>query len=107
SALGWGHTECFHNCVRHLLDVGRINQQGPRLELLGGAGELAENERAILLATAGAIFLRYQIHSVLERRDERDAARAIVRKKIVAVEAPKVILDRQPGIGREATVDVT
>src|SRR5207244_5810404 len=39
-------------------------------------------------------------------RDERDVARTIVRKKIVAFEAPKVILHRQPGIGREAAVDV-
>ena len=31
---------------------------------------------------------------------------AIVREKIVAFEAPKVILHRQPGIGREAAVDV-
>ena len=58
-------------------------------ELLGSAGELAQDERAILVGAARAIFLGYQIHSVLERRDERDVARAIMREKIVAIEARK------------------
>ena len=27
AALGLAHAECFHNCVRHLLDIVRIHQQ--------------------------------------------------------------------------------
>src|SRR5205823_3649986 len=76
------------------------------LELLGRAGELAEDEHAIFVDTARAIFLGYQIHSVFERRYEGDVARAIMREEIVAIEAPKVILHRKPGAGREAAVDV-
>ena len=106
SALGWGHTECFHNCVRHLLDIVRIDQQRIRFELLGRAGELAQNECAILIGTARAIFLRYEIHSVLERRDERDVARAIVREKFFAIEPAKMILHRDPRARGETAVDV-
>ena len=102
----WSHVKCLQKGVGHLLDIVRVDQHRARLELLGRAGELAQNERAILLDSARAIFLRYEIHSVLERRYEGDVARSIVRKQIVAIEAPKVILHRQPGVGREAAVDV-
>src|SRR5882724_10610530 len=106
TTLGLVHAERLQNRIGHLLDIVRIDEQSAGLELLGRAGELAQNERAILLDTARAIFLGYQIHSVFERRYEGDVAPAIMREEIIAIEAPKVILHRQPCAGREATVDV-
>src|SRR4029077_16153471 len=105
-ALGIGHAECFQNCVGDFLDIVRINQQCAGFELLRRAGELTENKRAIFVDAAGTIFLGYQIHSVLEWRNKRDVTRAVVREKIVAIEAAKMILHRQPIAGREAAVDV-
>ena len=55
---------------------------------------------------ARAIFLCYEVHSVLERRDERDVARAIVREKFFAIEAAKMILHRDPRARGETAVDV-
>src|SRR4029078_10223238 len=49
---------------------------------------------------------RHKVHSVLERRDKRDVARAVVRKKFFAIESAKMILDRNPRARREAAVDV-
>ena len=96
----------FQNRVCHLLDVVGIDEQRTRPELLGGAGELAQDERAIVVDAARAVFLCDEIHSIFERRDEGDVARAIVRQKIVTIRGPKMILHRQPGAGGEAAVDV-
>src|SRR5436309_4887600 len=106
TTLGLVHAERLQNRVGHLLDIVRIDEQGAGLELLGRAGELTQKERAVFVDTARAIFLGYQIHSVFERRYEGDVAPAIMREEIVAIEAPKVILHRKPGVGREAAVDV-
>src|SRR5882724_2924274 len=106
TTLGLVHAERLQNRVGHLLDIVRINEHGTGLELLGRAGELAEDEHAIFVDAARAIFLGYEIHSVFERRYEGDVARAIMREEIIAIEAPKVILHRQPRAGREAAVDV-
>src|SRR6266567_1524851 len=106
AALGLVHAERFQNRVGHFFHIVRIDEQGAGLELLGRAGELAQDEHAIAVDSAHAIFLGYEIHSILERSDEGDVARAIVREKIVTLEAPKVILYRQPGAGGETAVDV-
>ena len=105
-SLGWGHTECFHNCVRHLLDIVRIDQQRIRFELLGRAGELAQYQHAIFVCAARAILLRYKVYSVLERRDERDVARAIVREEFFAIESAKMGLHRDPRARGETAVDI-
>src|SRR5437870_9735982 len=97
AALGLAHAERLQNRVGHLLHIVRIDEQGAGLELLGRAGELAQDEHAIAVDSARAIFLGYEIHSVLERRDEGDVASAIMREQIVALEAAKMILHRQPG----------
>src|SRR5436189_6342349 len=106
AALGLSHEECFQNRVGHLLDIIRIDELGAGLELLGRAGELAQDEHAIFLDTARAIFLGYEIHSVLERRHEADVASAIVREKSFAMKRTEMILHRQPGTAGEAAVDV-
>ena len=106
SALGIGHAECFQNCVGNFLDIVRINQQCAGFELLRRAGEMAKDEHAIFIDAAGTIFLGYQIHSVLERGDESDVALAVVREKVFAIEAAKMILHRQPVAGGEPAVDV-
>jgi hypothetical protein len=52
------------------------------------------------------MFLRYEMHPVLNRRDKRDIARVIMREKFVAIEISKVILRRQPSARGETAVDV-
>jgi hypothetical protein len=74
--------------------------------LLGRSSELAQNKCAVLVDTARAIFLRYKVHSVLERCDECDVARAIVREKFFAIESAKMVLDRNPRARGETAVDV-
>src|SRR6266496_4609046 len=106
SALGRAYLKCFQNRVGHFFHIVRIDEQGAGLELLRRAGELAQDEHAIAVDTARAIFLRHEIHSILERRDEGDVASAVVREKIFTIEAAKMILHRQPGAGREAAVDI-
>src|SRR5437667_4012370 len=101
SALGTGHAKCFQNCVGNFLDIVRINQQCAGFELLRRAGELTEDKRTVFVDAAGTIFLGYQIHSVLERRYKRDVAPAVVRDKIVPIEAAKMVLHRQPIAGEK------
>src|SRR5882724_5634970 len=61
TTLGLVHAERLQNRVGHLLDIVRINEHGTGLELLGRAGELAEDEHAIFVDAARAIFLGYEI----------------------------------------------
>src|SRR5258707_9985532 len=106
SALGIGHPECFRDCVGHFFDVVRIHQHCTGLELFSSAGEMTEDEHTIFVDAAGTIFLSHKIHSILKRRDESNVAAAVVRQKIFAIEAAKMILHRQPITGGEAPVDV-
>src|SRR2546423_266623 len=70
------------------------------------ASELTQDEHAVLFGAARAIFLRHEIHSIFKRGNEGDVARPIMRKKIVAIETPKMVLHRQPGVGGETAVNI-
>src|SRR5678816_951720 len=70
------------------------------------AGELAQNQHAILVSPARAIFFCDEIHSVLERSEESNVAGAIVPEKIFAIQPAKMILHRNPGARGEMAVDI-
>ena len=108
AALGVAHAEYFQNGVGYLLHVVGIYQHRAGLELLGCACELAEDQHAVVFIHAAcAVLFGYQVHAVLERRNQRDFARTVVGQQIVAIKAAKTIMHRQPGVGREPAVDVT
>ena len=89
-----------------MLDIVWIDQQRIGFELLSRTGKLAQDEHTVIIDAAGAIFLGYEVHSILERGDKSDVARAIVREKIFAIEAAKVILHREPRASGETPVDI-
>src|SRR4029453_19427976 len=106
TALSLTHTECPHNCVRHLLNIIRIDQQGIGFELLGCAGELAQDQCTVLIDAACAILLCDEIHPILEWCDESDVACAIVREKFFAIQPAKMILHRDRVAAGEPAIDV-
>src|SRR4029453_960126 len=60
------------------IDVVRIDQER-LLQLVGSAGELTQDQRAVVLGTGGDIFLGHQVHAVAQRRDQHDVRREIER----------------------------
>ena len=105
-AFSGAHSECFPDCVGHLFDIVGIHQQRIALELLSRAGEVAENQHTVLVDAACAIFLSYEVHSVLQRGDESDLASPVLGQQVLPIEAAKMIMHWKPGCGREASVNV-
>src|SRR5690606_8084040 len=77
-------------------DVERVDHQGALRELLRRAGELAEDEHALVLEVAGAVFLGDEVHAVLERGDEGRVTHAVVREELRLAERAERIMNRRP-----------
>ena len=68
-------------------DVVRVDEER-RLQLLGGAGELGEHERAGIVGVLGGDeLLGDEVHAVVERRDEADAGEPVEAAEGAAVDS--------------------
>src|SRR5207249_4149228 len=76
-------------------------------ELLGGPGELREDEDAIRRRAAATrhVFLGDQVHAITEGRDEGDVRSHIVRGELLTREGCIQILEGRAPLGREAAGD--
>ncbi len=83
-----------------------IHQQCAALQLRSGAGELAQNEHAVVFRTRRAVLLGDQVHAVLERRDESQACRTIERQQLLARQRAMDIVDGNPARLAVLAVDV-
>ena len=90
--------------MRHRLDVVRVDLEG--LAHLGGrAGELAEDEHAVLVGAGRDELLRHEVHAVAQRRHEHDVRRSVERHDVVLRERPVHVVDGHPVHRRERAVD--
>ncbi|OIQ76345.1 hypothetical protein GALL_419760 [mine drainage metagenome] len=64
--------------VLETVDVVRVHQDRAG-ELVRGAGELAQHQRAALVRPGGDVLLGDQVHAVAQRRDEHDVGREVER----------------------------
>jgi hypothetical protein len=71
-----------------------------------GAGELAEDQHAILVGSAGAELLGHEVHAVAERCDHHHVGRLVHRDHLLRVEGAVHVVDGHGGGGSEAAVDV-
>ena len=55
--------------VRNILEVVRIDRQG-LFHILGGSGQPADDERAIVARAAGDVLLGHQVHAVAQGRNQ-------------------------------------
>ena len=77
-------------------DVVWVDEEGG-LQLLGGAGELGEDEDAgVVGGLGGDELLGDEVHAVVERRDEADAGEAVEAAKGAAGVAAGEVADRHP-----------
>jgi hypothetical protein len=89
---------------RALVDVVGIDDEGLG-KLARGAGELREHEHAAIVVARGDEFLRDEVHAVVEARDHRDVAPAVVLVHVVGSWCSmRSMIGRQSPL-REAAVD--
>ena len=87
------------------VDVIRIDQQRG-VELVGRAGELRQHQHAgIVRILSRDIFLRHQVHAVVQRRDDADMRRTVESRQHVMAVALAEIADRRPVRLAVAAVD--
>ena len=75
------------------LIVVRIDDQGLR-ELLRGAGQLAQNQHAVVIVARGDEFLRDQIHPVVQRRDDAETRQPIQSHELRQRKRPLQVANR-------------
>ena len=64
-----------------------------RAELVRGAGELGQHERAGVVEASGDVLLRDEVHAVAQRRDEHDVGREVQRDELVDRQRPVQVVD--------------
>src|SRR6185295_12989349 len=72
-----GHERADLDAPADRLDVVRIDEHG-LAQLLRGAGELREEQHAVLSTVAGDVLLGNEVHAVAQRRHEPDVRRHVV-----------------------------
>jgi hypothetical protein len=65
--------EGFGQLLGHGASVVRVHERRIR-QLLRSASKLTQDQRALMLALAGDVFLRDEVHAVDQRRDHADVA---------------------------------
>ena len=85
--------------VGQLLDGERVDQHRVG-QLPGGAGELAEDQHAVLVDAAGDELLGDQVHPVVQRADDAELRQPVQRDHLDLVEMALLVDDRPPGIRR-------
>ena len=72
------HGHGLTNRVRDGLVIVRIDQDGALLQISRRTGEFAEDEDALIVDAAGAVFLGHQVHAIFERGHQGDLGGAIM-----------------------------
>ena len=78
-----GRLHGLHDRVLEALDVVRVADER-LVQLVGGAGELAEHQRAAVVVAAGDVLLGHQVHAVAQRGDEHDVGGLEHRRHLLA-----------------------
>ena len=87
AAFRMRHLDRAQDRVLHPVDVVRVDEQR-RAQLVGGAGELAQDEHAVLVPARRDVLLRDQVHAVAQGRDEHDVAREVERRHLLLAGTP-------------------
>ncbi|MDF1501664.1 hypothetical protein [Roseisolibacter sp. H3M3-2] len=92
------HADRLAQPLHHAVHVERVDQHRA-LDLLGGTGEAAQHEHALLVDVAGDELLGHQVHPVLQRRHEAQVARTVDRRQLLGARVLAQQHDRRP-VGR-------
>ncbi len=77
---GRRHAERVLDLRRDVVDV--VGVHAHRLgEILGGTGELRQDQHAVVVHAARDVLLGDEVHAVAERRHQRDVGRGVVRRR--------------------------
>jgi ABC-type iron transport system FetAB ATPase subunit len=106
SALGNPHPECAIDGVCDSLNIARVDLQRVGSELRGRSRELAQYQYARIIDLRGAIFLRDEIHAVLDGSDQANVGDPVVRAQLVARQRLEVVVDGDPTEMAERAVDL-
>src|SRR6266436_324253 len=98
------HLDRAADRVGHAVEVVGVDEQRVA-ELRGSARELAQDERAPVLADRDEL-LGDEVHAVVERRDQAQVGMAVVRPDLAVVVVALDIVHGPPLPGAEARVDV-
>ena len=88
----------------HPVDVVGVDQPGLP-QLVGGAGELREHQRAVVVEPAGDVLLGDQVHAVAVRRDHHDVRGPVERGHLLAWLGGVHVGDRGAADRAEVAVD--
>lgn len=106
AGVGLGHAEGELDGVDELVEVSGVDDEGAG-EFAGGAGELAEDEDAAVVGSAGDVFLGDEVHAVAEWGDEHDVGDGVVGDEVFAGEVPTEVMDGDAAGLAELAVDAT
>ena len=90
------HGDRPHDGVLQPVDVVRVDQHRAS-QFVGGTGELAEHEHAVVVEAGRHVLLRDEVHAVAQRGDEHDVGGEEERDHLLARVAVVQIADRRCG----------
>ena len=83
----------LQDCVCHVVDVPRVDQQRARAQALRCACKLTQHQHSMVLCLAGDVFVAHQVHAVAQAGHQRDVCDRVERAELSERETAVQMVD--------------